>query len=187
MPTAPQQSGRSALMKNVAPCATIGLVPRAVGGLRSRICRRPGNYECFRLPRLPHSLAISLPSLSAASSRAEVQTAGHHYQWVLRSFVCPRAARACLVRGPRPSPKTQEERPKLLQFKYPGKGAATRSPLLPGGGALAFLIADPASGRCWLFYYPSLTSLLVLLRPVDKPNFNILDPQGPVPRKSLMN
>ena len=130
-------------MKNVAPCATIGLVPRAVGGLRSRICRRPGNYECFRLPRLPHSLAISLPSLSAASSRAEVQTAGHHYQWVLRSFVCPRAARACLVR-----------------------------------------MADPASGRCWLFYYPSLTSLLVLLRPVDKPNFNILDPQGPVPRKS---
>ena len=84
---------------------------------------------------------------------------------------------------PRPSPKTQEERPKLLQFKYPGKGAATRSPLLPGGGALAFLMADPASGRCWLFYYPSLTSLLVLLRPVDKPNFNILDPQGPVPRK----
>ena len=45
------------------------------------------------------------------------------------------------------------------------------------------MIADPASGRCWLFYYPSLTSLLVLLRPVDKPNFNILDPQGPVPRK----
>ena len=44
-------------------------------------------------------------------------------------------------------------------------------------------MADPASGRCWLFYYPSLTSLLVLLRPVDKPNFNILDPQGPVPRK----
>ena len=118
-------------MKNVAPCATIVLVPRAVGGLRSRICRRPGNYECFRLPRLPHSLAISLPSLSAASSRAEVQTAGHHYQWVLRSFVCPRAARACLVRG-------------------------------------------------------NLTSLLVLLRPVDKPNFNILDPQGPVPRKSAL-
>ena len=46
-------------------------------------------------------------------------------------------------------------------------------------------MADPASGRCWLFYYPSLTSLLVLLRPVDKPNFNILDPQGPVPRKWL--
>ena len=46
------------------------------------------------------------------------------------------------------------------------------------------MMADPASGRCWLFYYPSLTSLLVLLRPVDKPNFNILDPQGPVPRKS---
>ena len=46
------------------------------------------------------------------------------------------------------------------------------------------MIADPASGRCWLFYYPSLTSLLVLLRPVDKPNFNILDPQGPVPRKT---
>ena len=45
------------------------------------------------------------------------------------------------------------------------------------------VMADPASGRCWLFYYPSLTSLLVLLRPVDKPNFNILDPQGPVPRK----
>ena len=45
------------------------------------------------------------------------------------------------------------------------------------------MMADPASGRCWLFYYPSLTSLLVLLRPVDKPNFNILDPQGPVPRK----
>ena len=42
------------------------------------------------------------------------------------------------------------------------------------------MMADPASGRCWLFYYPSLTSLLVLLRPVDKPNFNILDPQGPV-------
>ena len=48
------------------------------------------------------------------------------------------------------------------------------------------MMADPASGRCWLFYYPSLTSLLVLLRPVDKPNFNILDPQGPVPRKSIM-
>ena len=47
-------------------------------------------------------------------------------------------------------------------------------------------MADPASGRCWLFYYPSLTSLLVLLRPVDKPNFNILDPQGPVPRKRLV-
>ena len=47
------------------------------------------------------------------------------------------------------------------------------------------MMADPASGRCWLFYYPSLTSLLVLLRPVDKPNFNILDPQGPVPRKLL--
>ena len=46
------------------------------------------------------------------------------------------------------------------------------------------MMADPASGRCWLFYYPSLTSLLVLLRPVDKPNFNILDPQGPVPRKN---
>ena len=46
-------------------------------------------------------------------------------------------------------------------------------------------MADPASGRCWLFYYPSLTSLLVLLRPVDKPNFNILDPQGPVPRKGF--
>ena len=45
------------------------------------------------------------------------------------------------------------------------------------------MMADPASGRCWLFYCPSLTSLLVLLRPVDKPNFNILDPQGPVPRK----
>ena len=45
-------------------------------------------------------------------------------------------------------------------------------------------MADPASGRCWLFYYPSLTSLLVLLRPVGKPNFNILDPQGPVPRKT---
>ena len=45
------------------------------------------------------------------------------------------------------------------------------------------MMADPASGRCWLFYYPSLTSLLVLLRPVGKPNFNILDPQGPVPRK----
>ena len=41
------------------------------------------------------------------------------------------------------------------------------------------MMADPASGRCWLFYCPSLTSLLVLLRPVDKPNFNILDPQGP--------
>ena len=92
----------------------------------------------------------------------------------------PRISRGTAV--PRPSPKTQEERPKLLQFKYPGKGAATRSPLLPGGG-LAFLMADPASGRCWLFYCPSLTSLLVLLRPVDKPNFNILDPQGPVPRK----
>ena len=26
---------------------------------------------------------------------------------------------------------------------------------------------------------------LVLMRPVDKPNFNILDPQGPVPRKLL--
>ena len=48
------------------------------------------------------------------------------------------------------------------------------------------MMADPASGRCWLFYYPSLTSLLVLLRPVDKPNFNILDPQGPVPRKSAL-
>ena len=47
------------------------------------------------------------------------------------------------------------------------------------------MMADPASGRCWLFYCPSLTSLLVLLRPVDKPNFNILDPQGPVPRKYL--
>ena len=47
-------------------------------------------------------------------------------------------------------------------------------------------MADPASGRCWLFYYPSLTSLLVLLRPVGKPNFNILDPQGPVPRKSTL-
>ena len=35
-------------MKNVAPCATIVLVPQAVGGLRSRICRRPGNYECFQ-------------------------------------------------------------------------------------------------------------------------------------------
>ena len=46
-------------------------------------------------------------------------------------------------------------------------------------------MADPASGRCWLFYYPSLTSLLVLLRPVGKPNFNILDPQGPVPRKAV--
>ena len=45
------------------------------------------------------------------------------------------------------------------------------------------MMADPASGRCWLCYCPSLTSLLVLMRPVDKPNFNILDPQGPVPRK----
>ena len=43
------------------------------------------------------------------------------------------------------------------------------------------MMADPASGRCWLFYGPSLTSLLVLMRPVDKPHFNILDPQGPVP------
>ena len=48
------------------------------------------------------------------------------------------------------------------------------------------MMADPASGRCWLFYCPSLTSLLVLLRPVGKPNFNILDPQGPVPRKCLL-
>ena len=53
----------------------------------------------------------------------------------------------------------------------------------PRAARRSFLMADPASGRCWLFYYPSLTSLLVLLRPVDKPNFNILDPQGPVPRK----
>ena len=129
MPTAPQQSGRSALMKNVAPCATIVLVPRAVGGLRSRICRRPGNYECFRLPRLPHSLAISLPSLSAASSRAEVQTAGHHYQWVLRSFVCPRAARACLNL--------------LLPGEVPGEGAVTQCLLLPGIPLmLALMMAD---------------------------------------------
>ena len=42
----------------------------------------------------------------------------------------------------------------------------------------------PASGRCQqLFYCPSLTSLLVLIRPVNKPHSNILDPQGPVPRK----
>ena len=38
----------------------------------------------------------------------------------------------------------------------------------------------PASGRCQqLFYCPSLTSLLVLIRPVNKPHSNILDPQGP--------
>ena len=118
MPTAPQQSGRSALMKNVAPCATIVLVPRAVGGLRSRICRRPGNYECFRLPRLPHSLAISLPSLSAASSRADVQTAGHHYQWVLRSFVCPRAARACLVRMQSSSRTSLSSGPRPMSWRW---------------------------------------------------------------------
>ena len=42
----------------------------------------------------------------------------------------------------------------------------------------------PASGRCQqLFYCPSLTSPLVLMRPVNKPHSNILDPQGPVPRK----
>ena len=36
-----------------------------------------------------------------------------------------------------------------------------------------------------LFYiFPSLVPLLILIRPGNKPHSNILDPQGPVPRKT---
>ena len=97
----------------------------------------------------------------------------------------------CLSRESQGAPpsRAQVQRPKKKDLSYCSLNIRGRAPphgpRSSRGGALAFLMADPASGRCWLFYYPSLTSLLVLLRPVDKPNFNILDPQGPVPRKLL--
>ena len=70
-----------------------------------------------------------------------------------------------------------EERPKLLKINYPRGGRRHAVPA-PPGGALALMMADAASGRCQqLFYCPSLTSLLVLIRPVSKPHSNILDPQ----------
>jgi hypothetical protein len=51
----------------------------------------------------------------------------------------------------------------------------------PPGGPLALDDGGRglASGRCqqFFYYFPSLTSLLILIRPGKKPHSNILDPQ----------
>ena len=98
----------------------------------------------------------------------------------------------CLYRGSEGAPpsRAQVQRPKKKDLSYfrltSGEGRRHAVPAPPGGAAcLRDGGRGPASGRCQqLFYCPSLTSLLVLMRPVNKPHSNILDPQGHVPRKS---
>ena len=79
----------------------------------------------------------------------------------------------CLYRGSEGAPpsRAQVQRPKKKDLSYCSLNIRGRAP--PRGprssrGA-ACLHDGAASGRCWLFYCPALTSLLVLMRPVDKP------------------
>ena len=155
MPTAPQQSGRSALMKNVAPCATIVLVPRAVGGLRSRICRGPGNYECFRLP----SVSVGAYESDNESDDAVDDQKGRRRQPESDEARAVHILR-CLSRESQGAPpsRAQVQRPKKKDLSYCSLNIRGRAP--PHGPR------SSRGGACLLDGGPGVRPLLAFLLPL---------------------